>query len=77
MHLRDQGVDDDDGGVGRVRRARVLSGDNGGVSRGRGIYGASKGSETTTEAAVARQRAQVIYNDDRVVGGGRLSQRLQ
>ena len=48
MRLRDQGIDNDDGGVGRVRRARGLSNDDGGVENGRGIYDVSKVLETTT-----------------------------
>ena len=71
MRLRDQGIDNDDGGVGRVRWARRLSNDDGGVGRGRGIYDASEGSETTTEAAGARQRSQVIYDNDGGVGRGK------
>ena len=62
MCLRDQGIDDDDGGVGRVIRARRLSNDNGGVGRERGIDDASKGSETMTEAAGARRGSRVIYD---------------
>ena len=57
MRLRDQGIDDYDGGVGRVRLARGISDNNGGVRRGHGIYYVSEGSETTAEAAVARRRA--------------------
>ena len=60
--LQADGIDDDYGGVGRVRRAKVCSNDNGGVSRGRGIRNASEGSETTTEVAVVRRQAQGIYN---------------
>ena len=50
MCLRDQGIDDDNSAVERIRRARILSNDNGGVGRGQGIYDASKILETTTEA---------------------------
>ena len=57
MCLRDQGIDDDDGGVGRVRRARGISDNDGGIGRGRGINDASEVSETTTEAAGARRQA--------------------
>ena len=46
MHLQDQGIENCDGVNGRVRRARGLSNDNGGVRRGRQIYDVSKGSET-------------------------------
>ena len=69
--LQAQGIDDNDGGVGRVRQSGGLSEDDGGVGRGRGIYDESKGLETTTEAARARQRAQGIYNNDGGVGKGR------
>ena len=69
MRLRAQGIDDNNGVVGRVRRAHRISNEDGGVGRGRGIYDASKGSETRTEAAVARQRSRGIYNDDGDVGG--------
>ena len=71
MHLQAQGIDDDNGGVKRVRRARGLSNDNLGVGRGKGIYDTSIGSETTTEAAGARKRARGIYDDEGGVSGGR------
>ena len=72
MCLRDQGIDNDDGGgVFRVRRACGLSDNNGGVVRGRGIYNASEGFDTTTEAARDRRRARGIYNNNGSVGGGR------
>ena len=51
MCLRDQGIDDDDGVVDRVRQACRLSDNDGGVSRGQGIYDAYEESETTTEAS--------------------------
>ena len=54
MRLQAQGIDDDDGGVGRVTQAQGLSDDGGGVGRGQRIYNASEGLETMTEAAVAR-----------------------
>ena len=69
--LRDQVIDDDNGGVGRVRRARGLSNDDGGFGRGQGIYDASKGLETTTEAAGDQRRVRGIYDNDVGVGGGR------
>ena len=69
MCLRDQGIDNNRGGVGRVRLAHGLSNDNRGVDRGRGIDDASKGLETTTEAAGARQRAQGIYDNNGDVDG--------
>ena len=71
MCLRAQGIDDKDGCVIRLRRAHGISNDSGGVGRGRGIHDASEGSETTTEAAGARQRAQVIYDDNVGVDGGK------
>ena len=71
MCLRAQGIDDDDDGVVRVRRARGLRDYYGGVGRGRGIDDASEGLDTTTEAAGDRQRAQGIYDDGGDVGGGR------
>ena len=77
VRLQDQGIDNNNSSVGRVRRARGISDDDWGVVIGRVIYDASKGLETTTEAAGARRPAQVIYNDDRGVGGGRWVQRLQ
>ena len=55
MCLRAEGIDDDGGGIGRVRQAKGLSKNNGGVSRVRGVRDASKGLETTTEAAEARR----------------------
>ena len=71
MHLRAQGIDNDDGNIGRLRQARGLSNDDRGVSRGRGIYDAPEGLETTAEAAVSRQRVWGIYDDNRGVGRGR------
>ena len=70
MCLRAQGIDNNNSGVGRVRRARGLSNDERGVGRGRGIYDASEGLETTAEAAGNRQRPQRIYDEDIGVGGG-------
>ena len=54
--LQSQGIDNDndDGGVVRLRRARGLSDNDGGVGKGRGVDDASNVSETTTEAAGAR-----------------------
>ena len=71
MRLQAKGIDNNDGGVRRVGRTRELSNNNVGVGRGRRIYDASEKSEITTEATGARRQAQVIYNNDRVVGGGR------
>ena len=49
--LRSQGIEDSDGGIGRIRLARGLNDDSGGVGGGRGIDNVSEGLETTTEAA--------------------------
>ena len=54
VFLRAQGIDDNDGGVGGGKQARGLSDNDGGVSKGIGIYDASEGSETTTEAEALR-----------------------
>ena len=54
MCLRAEGIDNNNGGVIRVRRSKGLNGNDGGVGRGQGIRDASEGSETTTEAAGAR-----------------------
>ena len=51
MCLQTQVIDNNDGVVDRVRRAHGLSDDYIRVVRGRGIYDASKGLETTMEAA--------------------------
>ena len=67
MRLRAQGIDEDNGGVIRVRRAR---------GRGKGIYNVSKGSETTMAAAGARHQERGIYNNNGGVVGGRRSLRL-
>ena len=69
VRLQDQVIDENDGGFGRVRQANRLGNDNRGVIRGQRIYDTSKVSETTTEAAGARQQAQGIYDNDG--GGGR------
>ena len=58
MRLWDQGIDDNDGGAGILRRSRRLSNDYGGFGKIRGINIASKGSDSTTEAAGARRRAK-------------------
>ena len=70
MCLQDQGIENDNVGVGRLRRARRLSDDNGCIVRGRVIRAASEGSEKTMEAAGDRRRARGIYDDDGDVGGG-------
>ena len=49
--LQAQGIDNDNGGIGRVRLGRGLSNDDGGVGRGRGIDNAYEGLEKTAEAA--------------------------
>ena len=51
MCLWAQVIDDDDGGVGRVRRACRLRNYNGGVGKGQGIVDASEELETMMEAA--------------------------
>ena len=66
--LWDQVIDDNGNGIGRVRRSRRLSNNGGGVDRGQVIYNASEGSYTTTEAAIDRRQAQVIYDDNGGVG---------
>ena len=70
MCLLADGIDHNDGGIGRLRRAKGLSDDDGGVFRGRGIRDASKGLETTTESAVARQQSQGIFDNGGGVKGG-------
>ena len=74
--FQDQGIDNYNGGVGRVRLACRLNNDGRGVGRWWGIYDASEGLETTTEAARDRQQAQGIYNNDGGVSRGRWAQRL-
>ena len=69
MRVWGKGIDDEDG-AGRLRQARGISDDDGGVSRGRGIYDASKRLETTMEAAGAIRRARGIYYNDGGIGGG-------
>ena len=64
MCLRDLGIGDNDGGVGRVKRARRLSNNNGIVVIGRGIDNASEGSETTTEAARIRGQRRRLRRHD-------------
>ena len=71
MCLRYQGIDDNNGGVVRVRQARGISDDDRGVGRGRGIHNTSEVSEKTTEAAGDRQWYQGIYDDDGGISGGR------
>ena len=58
MCLRAQGIDDNTGVVGRVRRSHGISDDNGGVRRGRGTDDAYKVSDTTMEATKIRGRRQ-------------------
>ena len=57
MCLRAEGIDDNGGGVGRVRWAKLISNYDGGVDRGQGIGDAFKGLETTPEAAGDRRRS--------------------
>ena len=44
VQLQAQGIDDNSGSVGRVRRACGLGNKDRGVGRGQGIYDASEGS---------------------------------
>ena len=65
MCLWAQGIDKNNGGGVRLRRACVLINDYGGVSRGKGIYDASEGLETTIEAARIRgKRWRLKRRDD-------------
>ena len=65
MCLQDQGIDDNNGVVGRVIQARGLNNYDGGVGRGQGIDNAFEGSETTTEAArIWGQRRRLQRRDD-------------
>ena len=57
MCLRDQGIDNNDGGVGIVRRACGPRYDNEGVDIGRRVRNTSERSETKTEATGAIQQA--------------------
>ena len=70
MCLQDQVIDNGNGGVVRVRRARRLSYYRG-VRRGREIRNSFEISKTTNEAAGDRRRSQRIYDNDGGVGGGR------
>ena len=69
MCLRAQGIDKDNGNIGRRKRSQGISGDDGGVGRGQGIDESSGGLETKTEAAGDRRWAQGIYDNDVGVGG--------
>ena len=71
MCLQAQDIDNNDSGVGRVRRSRGISNDDVGVGRGQGIDDASEGSETTTGVSGDKRQAQGIYDDDGGVSGGR------
>ena len=73
--LRDQGIDDNNGGVDRVRWAGGLSDNNGGVDRGRVICNVSEVLEITMEEAGARQPYQGIYNNNGGVRGRKWAQR--
>ena len=68
MCLQVQSIDNNNGNVGRVGRAREHSNNNQSVGIGRVIDDASKEYETTTEAVGNRQQARGIYNDGRGVG---------
>ena len=77
MCLQAEGIDENNGGVRRLRRAKGLRYNNGGVGRGQGIHDASEESETTADVAGDRRRTQGIYENNGGIGGGRLPQRLQ
>ena len=66
--LQAYGIDDYDGAVEGGIRARGISNNNGCFGRGKGKNNASKGSESTTEAARAQQRYQGIYGVYKGVG---------
>ena len=51
MCSRAQGIGGNNSVVDRVRQARGISNDDGGVGRGQGIDDATKGMKTTTEAS--------------------------
>ena len=70
MRLQYQGIDGGGGGVGRLIQARGISDNDEGVGRGRGIYYASEGLETTPEAAGDKRRDQGIYDNNRGVSEG-------
>ena len=64
MCLWDHGIKDG-GDVIRVRRARGISKDDGGVGRGRGIDNTPEVSETTTGAVrIQVQRRRLRHRDD-------------
>ena len=69
MCLQADGIDKNDGGVGRVRRAKGLRNDDIVVGRGQGIRNASEGTEKMTEAAGDIRRPRGIYNNNRGVVG--------
>ena len=64
MYLQFQVIDDNGSGVGRLRRARGISNDDRIVGRGRGIYDASEGLETMTEAARIQGQQQRLWRRD-------------
>ena len=71
MFLLAEDIDDVDGGFRTVRRSKVIRDNDGCVGRGRGVHDASKGMETTTEAAGDRRRDRGIYGNDGGVLGVR------
>ena len=77
MFLWAQGIDDNNGGVGRVRWAHGLSDDDVGVRRERGIYDGYEGLDTMAEVAGDIRRPQGIYNEDRGFRVGRIAKILQ
>ena len=75
--LRVHVIDDNNNGIGRGRQDQGLRDDDRGVDGRQQIGDASKGSETTTEAAGDRRWSWWIYEDNEAirsgVGGGRLA----
>ena len=71
MCLQEEGIDDNNSGVERLRQAKGLRKDDGGVGRGQRIRDTSKGSETTMEVAEIRRQDRGIYDDNGGSGGGR------
>ena len=66
MFLRAQYIDDNDDGVGRVRRTCGLRNDDGGVGRGRGKEYAYEGLEKPMEwARIWGQRRRLQRRNDR------------
>ena len=77
MCLQAEGIDNDNVSVERVRRPKGISDNDRKIRRGLGIHDASKGSETTTEAAMDRRQDQGIYDNGGCVRGERQARRIQ